>query len=177
METDAARHLALCCWTAWGLLGPQQPELVAQCCECLLCQQLHCCSCSGMSLVVPTALILPGLILIASIQCLQATHRQTSLYAQMLCLGMCCTCDDPSIVPDTAHACRPESHVAVVSHCMLLAYMLSSYGHQCSPDAQTGLRRSFDNCELRSIVLSDSAGRSRPQPLSFRGGRACLKAP
>ena len=65
----------------------------------------------------------------------------------------------------------------MVSHCMLLAFMLSSYGHQCSLEAQTDLRRTFENCELRSIVLSDTAGRSRPQPLSFRGGRACLKAP
>lgn len=67
-----------------------------------------------------------------------------------------------------------ETNIAVSSHCGLLFYMLASFGHECGESVQNYLHKGFDNCELRSIILSDTSGMSRPNPTWFPGGRMCL---
>ena len=71
-------------------------------------------------------------------------------------------------------SCSSESNIAVVSHCGLLFYMLASFGHECGDSVQSYLHKGFDNCELRSMVLSDGSGAARPNPTWFSGGRMCL---
>ena len=71
-------------------------------------------------------------------------------------------------------ACRPEQHIAVVTHCGFLFYLLSSFGHECAQPVAYILHKAFDNCELRSVVISDAAGPSRPDPTYFPGGRGWL---
>lgn len=71
-------------------------------------------------------------------------------------------------------SCSSETNIAVSSHCGLLFYMLASFGHECGESVQNYLHKGFDNCELRSIILSDTSGMSRPNPTWFPGGRMCL---
>lgn len=70
--------------------------------------------------------------------------------------------------------CRPEQRIAVVTHCGFLFYLLSSFGHECSLPVANSLHKTFDNCEMRSFVITDAAGPPRPDPTCFGGGRSWL---
>lgn len=53
---------------------------------------------------------------------------------------------------------RPEQHIAVVSHSSLLRHTLASYADVEAPsDVQQHLLQYFENCEMRSMVLTDAA--------------------
>ena len=47
---------------------------------------------------------------------------------------------------------RPESRIAVVSHCGFIFLTLSAFGHECAHSVQEEMHRGFDNCEMRSMV-------------------------
>ena len=47
---------------------------------------------------------------------------------------------------------RPESRIAVVSHCGFIFLTLSAFGHECAHNVQEEMHRGFDNCEMRSMV-------------------------
>ena len=71
-------------------------------------------------------------------------------------------------------SCRSEQRIAVVTHCGFLFYLLSSFGHECSLPVANSLHKTFDNCEMRSFVITDAAGPPRPDPTCFGGGRSWL---
>lgn len=67
---------------------------------------------------------------------------------------------------------RPEQHIAVVSHSSFFFFMLQAFGHGAAPRVQGELHKWYDNCELRTVVLSDEGGaHDHPDPLHFRGGK------
>ncbi len=74
-----------------------------------------------------------------------------------------------------AAARRPESRIAVVSHCGFIFLTLSAFGHECAHGVQEEMHRGFDNCELRTMVITDAAGGGRFNPTWFPGGRECLR--
>ena len=84
---------------------------------------------------------------------------------------------------------RPESRIAVVSHCGFIFLMLSAFGHECAHSVQEEMHRGFDNCEMRSMVRRTPAGPPCDSPdrvycrksvmsrmLDFVG-RRCVSAP
>lgn len=72
-------------------------------------------------------------------------------------------------------ACRPESRIAVVSHCGFIFLTLSAFGHECAHSVQEEMHRGFDNCEMRSMIITDAAGGGRFNSSWFPGGRECLR--
>ncbi|BDA42931.1 Phosphoglycerate mutase-like protein 1 [Coccomyxa sp. Obi] len=70
---------------------------------------------------------------------------------------------------------RPESRIAVVSHCGFIFLTLSAFGHECAHSVQEEMHRGFDNCEMRSMIITDAAGGGRFNSSWFPGGRACLR--
>jgi broad specificity phosphatase PhoE len=66
---------------------------------------------------------------------------------------------------------RPEREIAVVSHSVFLLYFMSNFGHSASIKVQGEMHRWFENCEMRTLVLSDESGvNQEPCPLHFHGG-------
>ncbi|KAK9830223.1 hypothetical protein WJX72_010435 [[Myrmecia] bisecta] len=53
---------------------------------------------------------------------------------------------------------RPEARIAVVTHSSFLYYMMSQFGHAGAPLVKGELHRWYENCEMRTVVLSDSGG-------------------
>ncbi len=70
---------------------------------------------------------------------------------------------------------RPESRIAVVSHCGFIFLTLSAFGHECAHSVQEEMHRGFDNCEMRSMIITDAAGGGRFNNSWFPGGRECLR--
>ncbi|EIE24438.1 phosphoglycerate mutase-like protein [Coccomyxa subellipsoidea C-169] len=66
---------------------------------------------------------------------------------------------------------RPESRIAVVSHCGFIFLTLSAFGHECAHSVQEEMHRGFDNCEMRSMIITDAAGGGRFNNSWFPGGR------
>ncbi|XP_021898868.1 phosphoglycerate mutase-like protein, partial [Carica papaya] len=50
---------------------------------------------------------------------------------------------------------RPEKEIAIVSHGIMLQYMLFALGSDCDLSIQTELCKRFGNCELRTVVIVD----------------------
>ena len=89
-------------------------------------------------------------------------------------------------------ACRPESRIAVVSHCGWLFHTLSAFSHDDAPaksppiaTAAPGMHAQyseldvdFQNCEMRTMVLTDPrSGPERGDPAWFPGGKNITKMP
>ncbi|CAK0760575.1 hypothetical protein CVIRNUC_002782 [Coccomyxa viridis] len=70
---------------------------------------------------------------------------------------------------------RPESRIAVVTHCGFIFLTLSAFGHECALSVQEEMHRGFDNCEMRTMVITDAAGGGRFNNTWFPGGRECLR--
>ncbi|KAK9817117.1 hypothetical protein WJX72_009798 [[Myrmecia] bisecta] len=69
---------------------------------------------------------------------------------------------------------RPESEIAVVTHCAFLFLTLAPFGHECAAQLTEQLHRSFENCEMRSVIMADAAGAAvvPPNVTHFPGGHA-----
>lgn len=65
---------------------------------------------------------------------------------------------------------RPEPRIAVVSHSSFLFFTMANFGLHASTLVQGELHRWYENCEMRTIVLSDDAGSGALDPLWFPGG-------
>ncbi|CAN4122430.1 unnamed protein product [Withania somnifera] len=50
---------------------------------------------------------------------------------------------------------RSEKEIAIVTHSGFLSHTLSLFGDDCHPDVKREIRRRFQNCELRSMVIAD----------------------
>ncbi|KAK9863081.1 hypothetical protein WJX84_008016 [Apatococcus fuscideae] len=68
---------------------------------------------------------------------------------------------------------RPEQRIAVVSHCGFLRHTLRTYASEFGTHAQDELLRDFNNCEMRSMVLSDFEGSTLHDSTWFEGGKDC----
>jgi hypothetical protein len=61
----------------------------------------------------------------------------------------------------------------VVSHADFIQQTLSLFAAALPEPARETLTSEFANCEMRTVVLSDtSSGPAHPDPLHFPGGRA-----
>ncbi len=61
----------------------------------------------------------------------------------------------------------------MVSHAGFIRHTLSAFAAGMPEPARQALTREFANCEMRSVVLSDtSSAPAQPDPLHFPGGRA-----
>ncbi|KXZ41269.1 hypothetical protein GPECTOR_589g656 [Gonium pectorale] len=74
-------------------------------------------------------------------------------------------------------ATRPERNIAVVSHSSFLHFTLSCFAHAAAPAVQAELHKWYDNCEMRSVILTDdsmdgaaAAAAHGPDPWHFPGG-------
>ena len=67
--------------------------------------------------------------------------------------------------------CRPEQRIAVVSHCGFLMHALCQYAESFELQAKEELLREFNNCELRSMILSDFEGSTLHDSTWFQGGK------
>lgn len=65
---------------------------------------------------------------------------------------------------------RPEQRIAVVSHSSFLFFTMANFGLHASAPIQGELHRWYENCEMRTIVLSEDAGSGNVDPLWFPGG-------
>ncbi|XAR48472.1 hypothetical protein NMG60_11031298 [Bertholletia excelsa] len=50
---------------------------------------------------------------------------------------------------------RKEREIAVVTHSAFLTQTLSAFGNDCHPSIKSEMCKTFNNCELRSLVLVD----------------------
>ena len=86
--------------------------------------------------------------------------------------------------------CRPESRIAVVSHCGWLFHTLSAFSHANAPVKSPPIKSAapgthaqsseldvdFQNCEMRTMVLTDPrSGPERGDPTWFQGGHNLKK--
>lgn len=65
---------------------------------------------------------------------------------------------------------RKEREIAVVSHSGFLSHLLSIWGENCSAPIQKELRKGFNNCEVRSMVLVNQRELGVSIPEDFKGG-------
>ena len=73
-------------------------------------------------------------------------------------------------------ACRPESRIAVVAHAGIIRHTLSAFASGLPAGVQPDLTHEFANCEMRSMVLSDTAVTPPRDTTRFPGGREWEKA-
>jgi broad specificity phosphatase PhoE len=66
---------------------------------------------------------------------------------------------------------RPERHIAVVSHAGFIRHTLSAFASELPEDAQEELTREFRNCEMRSVVVSDTGIAAPKDEAYFPGGQ------
>ncbi|GAB4821611.1 hypothetical protein N2152v2_008657 [Parachlorella kessleri] len=67
---------------------------------------------------------------------------------------------------------RPETHIAVVTHSAFLWFTLACYGNEYSKRVRENLQRWYENCEMRTVVLSDGGGGGVADMTWFPGGHA-----
>lgn len=67
---------------------------------------------------------------------------------------------------------RPESNIAVVTHSAFLWFTLATYGNEYAKPVRENLQRWYENCEMRSVVLSDGGGMGVQDKYWFKGGHA-----
>lgn len=65
---------------------------------------------------------------------------------------------------------RPEQRIAVVSHSSFFFFTMANFGLHTSSLVQGELHRWYENCEMRTVVLSDDSGSGTLDPLWFPGG-------
>lgn len=68
-----------------------------------------------------------------------------------------------------------ESNVAVVTHSAFLWFTLALFGNDYAPSARDKLQRWYENCEMRTLVLSDGGGVGVLDETHFRGGHAAAE--
>lgn len=68
-------------------------------------------------------------------------------------------------------ACRPETRIAVVAHAGFIRHTLSAFAHDLQPASHGDLTREFQNCEMRTMVLSDTGIPAPKDSTAFPGGR------
>ena len=66
--------------------------------------------------------------------------------------------------------CRPESRIAVVAHAGIIRHTLSAFAKGLPRAAASDLTQEFNNCEMRSIVLSDATVAPPSDKTRFPGG-------
>lgn len=66
---------------------------------------------------------------------------------------------------------RPESRIAVVSHSSFLFFLFSNFGRDCSDPVKRELQTWYQNCEMRTVILSSSEGEGGHDPYWFEGGK------
>ncbi|KAK8552105.1 hypothetical protein V6N13_120529 [Hibiscus sabdariffa] len=57
---------------------------------------------------------------------------------------------------------RPEQHIVIVSHGIILQHILYVLGNDCHPTVRSALCKRFDNCELRPVVIVDKREADSP---------------
>ncbi|EFN59905.1 hypothetical protein CHLNCDRAFT_29140 [Chlorella variabilis] len=67
---------------------------------------------------------------------------------------------------------RPETNIAVVTHSAFLWFTLTCFGNEFAKPVRENLQRWYENCEMRTLVLSDGGGMGVPDKTWFRGGEA-----
>ncbi|PRW60329.1 phosphoglycerate mutase [Chlorella sorokiniana] len=67
---------------------------------------------------------------------------------------------------------RPETNIAVVTHSAFLWFTLTCFGNEFAKPVRENLQRWYENCEMRTVVLSDGGGAGVPDRTWFRGGEA-----
>ncbi|PNW75247.1 hypothetical protein CHLRE_12g518950v5 [Chlamydomonas reinhardtii] len=72
---------------------------------------------------------------------------------------------------------RPEREIAVVTHSSFLHFTLSCFGHGAATQVQGELHKWYENCEMRTVVLTDdsdegvaAASHGATDPWHFAGG-------
>ena len=60
----------------------------------------------------------------------------------------------------------------MVAHAGIIQHTLSAFASTLPHEATEDLTREFNNCEMRTMVLSDASVPAQPDPLHFPGGRA-----
>ncbi|KAG2499069.1 hypothetical protein HYH03_003252 [Edaphochlamys debaryana] len=77
-------------------------------------------------------------------------------------------------------AARPERSIAVVTHSSFLHFTLGTFAHQAAQPVQAELHKWYENCEMRSVVLSDDSEEGAEavgavkDPWHFAGGAAAV---
>ena len=59
----------------------------------------------------------------------------------------------------------------MVAHAGIIQHTLSAFADDLPRQAAQDLTREFQNCEMRTVVLSDTSIAAKPDPLHFPGGR------
>ncbi|PSC75000.1 phosphoglycerate mutase [Micractinium conductrix] len=67
---------------------------------------------------------------------------------------------------------RPETNIAVVTHSAFLWFTLACFGNEFARPVRENLQRWYENCEMRTVVLTDGGGAGVPDQTWFRGGEA-----
>lgn len=67
---------------------------------------------------------------------------------------------------------RPETNIAVVTHSAFLWFTLTCFGNEFAKPVRENMQRWYENCEMRTLVLSDGGGAGVPDKMWFRGGEA-----
>lgn len=62
----------------------------------------------------------------------------------------------PARNDDVTFVCRPQSYIAVVSHCGFLSFLIQQCCAQLPEEVFYASKEYFQNCELRTFVLSRS---------------------
>ena len=71
---------------------------------------------------------------------------------------------------DRGFLCRPESRIAVVAHAGIIRHTLSAFAKGLPRAAASDLTQEFNNCEMRSVVLSDASAAPPLDKARFPGG-------
>ena len=94
-------------------------------------------------------------------------HFMSSMSFQLL-LPMTQTC--LRLAEDRGVLRRPESRIAVVAHAGIIRHTLSAFAKGLPRAAASDLTQEFNNCEMRSVVLSDASVAPPPDKSRFPGG-------
>ena len=66
---------------------------------------------------------------------------------------------------------RPESRIAVVAHAGFIRHTLTAFADTLPAGRQEDLTEEFQNCEMRTVVLSDTGIPAPKDATRFPGGR------
>jgi len=68
-----------------------------------------------------------------------------------------------------------ETNVAVVTHSAFLWFTLAMFGGDAARPVRNKLQKWYENCEMRTLVLSDSGGAGVVDETHFQGGHAAVE--
>ncbi|BDA46810.1 Phosphoglycerate mutase-like protein [Coccomyxa sp. Obi] len=72
---------------------------------------------------------------------------------------------------------RPESRIAVVAHAGFIRHTLTAFADTLPAGSQEVLTKEFQNCEMRTVVLSDTSIPAPKDSTQFPGGRQWQDGP